>query len=390
MDRADGLVGPDGTARVGTPSVTGQILSTSSKGSGLANIPIEEEKDSPHVELAEQDTIKHRFHMGWNEALTRGLGLRRGIIRSDSGGNIYKLLSCSIQRRDATRGTVETVEECMNGDTPPDRFECVPVELGLNIIKHPRYIHAFLGNSLIPATLFTGDNTGGYGSATEMANQMVIRLLQDYMGNTSAPWRNAIVEMLAASVSRPAGAGATQPPVYDPSTKAYPDNAYVQGTDMAKAAAIEIVTKYWRGEEVPSVVGFQITWTEYFWIPFPLNPGGFIEDPITEGGLPDFLWDTTFPPSYANAGVSDIFFAMAGINPQSYSRNGQRGGDVIISWRRESDQIVRERTFFGVQHRWVGSPVGHWDSDLYTRENTPTTASKFRKIKLSSGSNSGP
>ena len=380
LDRADGLAGPDGKVRLGTKSQSSQIKVTSGKGAGIENLPIEEESDSPYVEMGEQDTIKHRLRMSWDEAVTRGLALRRGVIRTDSSGNYMKLLSCSYQRQSGGRATLETTEECMNGDTPPDRFECVPVELGLHIIKHPRYVNAFLGNPSIPDSLASGDTVGGFGSITERKNQMVIRLLQDYMDNTSAPWRTAILELLVNSLNIPNGTG-PQPPEYSPTletevdgvtiTGGYPGSGKVAGTNMAKAAACEIVIKYWRGEEVPSMVGFQVTWTTYSWTPLPFNPGGYLENPITEGGVPDFLWDTAFPPSSSHGGVSDMFHWVSSFNPQCYSGTGRKGGTPAISWRRESDQVVRERTFFGTQRRWVGSAIGHWDPQLYTQTSAP-------------------
>jgi hypothetical protein len=371
-DRADGRAVTGGVL-LGTPTPTGRILTSSVAGTGI-ELPIEEEADSPVIENAEQQTITHRFKGGWNELATRMRGLHRGIIRTDSQGTLVKLLSAMLQKQPGGRGTVTTVDEVMTGDTPPDRFECVPVELGLHIIKHPRYIHAFLGNRLMPSSLATGDSTGGYGSVTEAKNQAVIRLLQDYMENTSAPWRNNIQALLIASLNSEAGSGDTQPPVYttptDLAASGYPAGALVQGTKMAKAAALEIIIKYWRGEETPSVVGFQITWTQYFWYPVYLNPGGFIEDPI-QAGLPAFLWSTKFPPDPSDF-TKHILAAAAMLNPQSYSRNGKYTGAIEISWRREADQEVRERTFFGVQHRWCGSPIGHWDPQFYTHAQAPT------------------
>jgi len=367
-DRADALGG-----RLGTPSAADQIVVSSYGGSGIARLPIEEEADSPVMENAEQQTITHRFHGSWNELLTRWATKRRGIIRTDSSGYVVKLLSCTLQRATGGRATISTAEEIMNGDTPPDLFEVIPIELGLHILKHPRYVGAFLG---------TGP-TGGYGSVTEQANQMVIRLLQDYMENTSAPWRNAITKLLYDSIGAPNGAGSIgQGPAPYPQagttagTLIYPTGSKISGTDMAKAAALEIIQKYWRGEETPSVVGFQITWTEFRWTPYPMVPGGFIEDPILQGGLPDFLWSTHWPPDPSRP-QDNIFYAMAAINPQMYSRNGTRAGDTEISWRREADQESRERTFFGIQHRWIGSPIGHWDVQLYNRNARPSVYQNY-------------
>lgn len=375
-DRADGRA-INGAHMLGTASQAGQILLSSAAGTGEANLPIEEEADSPVIENAEQQTITHRFKGGYNDLATRLLALHRGIIRTDSQGTIVKLLSAMLQKQSGGRATVVTVDEVMNGDTPPDRFECVPVELGVHIIKHSRYINAFLGNSTIPLSLATGDTVGGYGSVTENMNQAVIRLLQDYMENTSAPWRNNIQALLIASLDDEDGDGDTQPPKPDDaSATGYPAGALVAGTKMAKAAALEIVQKYWRGEEVPSVVGFQLTWTQYFWYQTYLSPGGYIEDPIKDGGLPDFLWSTKFPPDKPDFN-NTIFSALSQLNPQSYSRTGKYGGPVVISWRREADQVVRERTFFGVQHRWAGSPYGHWDPHFYTHAEAPQAHYQF-------------
>ena len=327
-------------------------------------MPIEEEEDSPVWENGEQVTVTHRFHGGYNNISTSIGLLHRGMIRVDSQGYFYKLLSAVSQHTKAGHGTLHTVEECMSGDTPPDRFEITPVELGLSIIKHPRYWRAFVG--------------AGYGSAEEATNQMVIRLLQDYFENTTAAYRDAITEILAASMGNVPGTG-TQPPtgsMNGDTWKWTDDTMRVAGTDMAKAAALEIIQKYWRGEEVPSVVGFQLSWTEFSWTPFPLNPGGYIQDPIVEGGLPSFLWDVKFPPDEGDAGKFDIFVLMCSLNPQSYSGTGMSSGSTMISWRREADREVRERTFFGVEHRWVGSPVGHWDEQALTQTTVPLQSRK--------------
>lgn len=359
---------------MGTPTPASQVLKTwagygNPDANTPANAPMEEEPDSPVIENAEQQTITHRFHGGRNTVFTLLNGLHRGIIRQDSNSNIVKLLSATGQSQGADHATLHTVEEVMSGDTPPDRFEVTPVEMGIHLMKHPRYFYAFVGTN--------------YGSATEAANQMVIRLLQDYFDNTSAQYRDGLIQMLYDSLGHDSGAG-TQPPQgkIDPSTNLWVWNsitgggtAYVKGTDMAKAAAIEIIQKYWRGEEIPSMVAFQLCWTEFFWTPRPMNPGGYIENPITQGGLPDFLWSTSFPADPKDA--YDIFFAMAKINPQCYSNTGTMAGSTVISWRREADREVRERTFIGIEHRWTGAAYGHWDAQLYNQTSRPTRKENY-------------
>ena len=108
----------------------------------------------------------------------------------------------------------------MTRESPPDEFSIVPVELGVNIIKHPRYFYAFMGD--------------GYGSTTEYQNQMVIRLLQDYMENPSANYRDAIIRMLYDSLDNSTGTG-DQPPEWNSDTESYISvaTAKVSGTNAA-------------------------------------------------------------------------------------------------------------------------------------------------------------
>ena len=117
--------------------------------------------------------------------------------------------------------------EAASFDTPPDEFNIVPVELGLNIIKHPRYLHAFLGD--------------GYGSATEQRNQMVIRLLQDYMNNVSYGFRNSIVKLLYDSIGTEAGTG-DQPPAQTGSGQYwFASGAKVAGTDQEPVSVASLL-----------------------------------------------------------------------------------------------------------------------------------------------------
>lgn len=287
-------------------------------------------------------------------------------MRVDSFGDVYKLLSAKWTREKGGAAIMETVEEGISYDNPPDTFEVTPVELGIHILKHPRYFYALKGAT----------------AAEEQKNQMVIRLLQDYFENTTAAYRDSLTNLIRASIGH-ATPGGTQPPravSTDPETGLIDwGGQYVQGTDLAKYAALEIITKYWRGEEAPSVVGWQICWTEYFANPPYLNPGGYIENPITEGDLPSYFWSTvdTEDPDVDN----NIFAEMFDVNPQCYADTGKRiDGETSISWRREADQLEWDFVWFAVHHRWSGSPYGHWDPDLYTKSDRPTTTAEFRQL----------
>lgn len=372
FDRADGLPGTDpftslSITRPGTITKPDQIKVTSAGGAGLANLPIEEVEDSPEIERAEQATFTHRHRMSWEEAKTQIAWLYRGQVRRDSDGHIYKILSAKIQHGKPGQALLTIVEEARDFDSPPDQFSITPVELGMHILKHPRYLYAFLGE--------------GYGSPTEQKNQMVIRLLQDYFENTTAAYRNALAKMLLDSLTKTNGAG-PQPPTGKMNTETgewewntWGDDhstPYVAGTNAAKRAALEIVMKYWRGEETPSIVGWEITWSQFYFIPQPLNPGGYIEDPILAAvpQLPPYFWSTIFPAS-SDPADGTIFDDMSYLNPQAYSKTGEGGGGTIISWRREADQYEYERTWFKITRKWTGSPVGFWDTELYSQMDRP-------------------
>lgn len=360
FDRADGIGG-----RVGTPTPAYALKVTAVGGVTTINdIPFEEEPDSPELERAEQATFTHRFRLSWAEALNRIAFIGRGSILKDSFGNIFFVLSVRVQRQAGGWATFVVTSEAKSFDSPPDEFTCDPVELGLNIIKHPRYFRAFIGS--------------GPGSDTEAKNQMVIRLLQEYFENPNFQFRNALLWMLQESASTEDGVPSDfQPPYYEFSKVEWKNtNARVAGTAMAKAAAMEIIMKYWRGEETPYVVGYQITHSQYFFIPPPIIPGGFIENPLTEAApqLPDYFWSRVFPPK-SNATIFDYF---ASSNPQCYSSNGLRGGPLNISWLRKADQLEYQRTWFKRTRTWIGSAIGYWDPDIYTQDNGPQSASDYR------------
>ena len=368
FDRADGVTELPGGGTQGTATPTGSILLQGAGGPAtIDDIAIEELPDSPDIERAEQATISKTYRMAWSECLNRIAYLGRGAVVYDTFGNYYLILSASIRHEAGGTGILTIVMEAKTFDSPPDEFSIVPVELGVNIIKHPRYFYAFLGD--------------GYGSTTEKENQMVIRLLQDYMENTSANYRDAIVRLLTDSLGYNDGAGYTpQPPPWDRDAEDWLDtsSAFVAGTDMAKRAALEIVQKWWRGEETPYLVGYEMTWSQYYFISPSLNPGGYVEDPMFDANpqLPDYFYSNVWPPDPAYT----IFDFLPYVNPQCYSDDGTSSGSVNISWLRKADQVEYQRTWFKITRTWLGSPVGFWDSDLYTNNSRPLVSTDYRKI----------
>lgn len=368
FDWADGLAG-----RNGTPTPAGAITIFSSQSDNSQ--PIEEMPDSPEIERAEQATLTHRFTMSWDEGLNQIQYYGRGTILTDSFGNISKVLSAKIQRQGAKGCIFSIVAESVSFDTPPDEFQITPVELGVNIIKYPRYFYAFLAD--------------GDGQPDNLLNQEVIRCLQNYFENPTAAYRdaltfqlqwsqgqlgtiagnNSIISPAAINVDLDTGTAIVGAPTGNYAT-VYP----IAGTDLAKAAAIEIIQKYWRNEETPYIIGYQIDWSSYYFRPQFLNPGGYVENPISEASpqLPEYFYSPDNPPD-----SSTIFDQISTFNPQCYSENGAIGGALVLSWLRKADDYEYQRTWFKIHRQWIGSPIGFWDPQLYNSGNRPVVAGDY-------------
>jgi len=415
-DRTDGTGG-----RTGTPTRAGQIVVfDASGGNTIDSITPQELDDSPIMERAEQCTVTHHVRMSWTEAFYRLNFYGRGALLGDSYGNFYRVLSSSIQRQPGGKALLTVVSESMSFDVPPDEYSLNPVKLGLDILKHPRYFYALMPTNQIPNFSGTADN-----SAQINAKQAIIRAIQAYRENPFIPTTeniNCITgslhdTIISAFVSgkivypvnnpnynsaKPATAtpkigtlfgGNPYPPAwaadgdenpinylvsFDPSTDPYGKVA------MAFAAAKEIIGKLWRMEDSPMVNGVELTWSEYYFRPPILNLGGYIEDPRTSWignpGFPDYFYSTANPP---NTGQT-IFDSLSYINPQCYSITGIHGGGTSISWLRDADaHECIHGLLFKVNRKWLGAPIGAWDSDTNSTNNRPSAPGEYRNLILS-------
>lgn len=417
IDWADGLNG-----NLGTPSPADSVKASASAGavSAVTGIPIEELADSPTIERAEQATVTHSYIMPYAEALNRLSIYGRGSLRYDSVGNYYRTLSSSVTRMKGNMARLNIVSEALTYDNPPDEFQVVPVELGVDILKHPRYFYALMPTNQIP-----NYDESLYGVADEpdqaAFKSQIIRAIQAYRENPVVPTDATVLNVdgklhqqievyltaLKSSVktvnpnfNEEWGADDPPPPgklFADNANKPYPLKAadgldynpqyYYTGFDfsdsandpnqkvlMAATAAWEIIQKIWRMEDTPYVAGWQITWTSYYFRPPALNPGGYIEAPETAiPALPDYFYSTAYPPNASQT----IFANMAAYNPQCYSNNGQYGGISTISWLRKADEIEYQRTWFRVTRTWLGAPVGAWDAQLYGKIERPKFAYQY-------------
>jgi hypothetical protein len=366
FDRADGLDG-----RIGTVTPEGAIRVRSGNGGidSISEVQPEEAPESPTIERAEQATICHEFTMPWSEAMNQIQVYGRGTLLEDSFGDLTRVLSSEIKHKKGGMAEMKIVSESSNFDPPPDQFQIVPVELGVNILKHPRYFYAFLGD--------------GQGSETEKANQMVIRFLQDYFENTNYSFRDAVTKLLLDSIGNEGASTDPKPPYVKPTTDELSGSfdGLCAGTDLAKRAALEIIQKYWRGLEVPYVVGYQITWTAFYTRPQHLNPGGYVEDPASPTCHPIPVPNYFLSPSqqFETSGET-IFDELALRNPQCYSIDGTPSGAASISWLRKADQIEELRMWFKHDRTWIGSPVGFWDEELFNSDERPSEPDDYLVI----------
>lgn len=367
FQRADGVDVIYGTGN--KPESLAKIKSASV--SGESTIALEETPDSPVLERAEQMTATHKYTMSWSAAVTALARLHRGqLYRAAATAvedpftsgvdetSIFKVLSAKITHGAGNVGTLEITSEALNVDVPPDQFNISTIELGVNILKHPRYYYALSAMDRATGVINVGDNA---------INQQVIRLLQQYFDNPNLNARNSWGEMLASSIDHP-GTYNSGTGIVTPATSG--NTTFLTGTNFAKYAAMEIIQKYWLGIETPYVVGWQIVYSTYYWKPPTLNPGGIIQEPYQ---LVDeqFLWRDIMTTPIGS--VDDtIFWGMASANPTCYSSDGTSDGQTRISWLRKADTMTFERTFYRVDSTWIGSPIGHWDYQLFGSQEAPT------------------
>jgi hypothetical protein len=400
MDTMETNTGVSGTATpVAALIPRAQSPLDGSQVTTIAGYPFNEEVDSPLVEVAEQCTTTKTFVGPYSYAADLMPLLARGALLADQEGNFTRILTTRLQRMRTTLARLTIVTESVSFDTPPDLFSCTPVELGINIMKHPRYFYALYPD---PAT----DTT-----VQMQVKQAIIRAIQTYQDSPYFPTTNTLsacallsgqVQNVIAAVlvngkfiytipnpnyqpqfpatntaadqvpnatpPKATVAGQANPQVlivsFDPTVSGTDPHGYVA---LALAAAGEIIQKLWRIEDNPYTVGWQISWTTYYYRPPFLTPGGYLQDPIVNTGednpgLPDYFYSTANPPDTLSP---DIFSEMAALNPQCYSSDGTPTGVVNISWLRKADDYDYERTWFKVTRTWIGSAIGHWDEQLF-------------------------
>lgn len=419
LDRADGLNG-----RLGTPTPVAAVKYQGPNGTIVA--PIEELSSSPKMERSEQCTVSKSFTGPYDELLNRWVVYPRGTLVVDSGNNFFRILNANISHTQGKGeiGQLDLVQEALSFDSPPDQFCCNTVNLGLDIMKNPRYFYSLMPTAQIPTpwpAYIVADNP-----VQSAVKSTIIRAIQAYKENPLVPPQNILnntsgffhdlimaglvigkqiysvpnpnfrPEFTATAVSKidTLFSGLPYPPVAVASGEPNPPIYYaafdlaqpaLNGGDphgkvaLALAAAQELLTKIWRMEDAPPVYGIEMTLVSYYWRPPYLNLGSYIEDPaLATPGVPDYFLCPNVIPTGAT-----IFDKIGDFNPQYYSLTGVAGGGAAISWLRQADNLEFDRTFFKLTQRWLGAPYGAWDADLFNQRSRPLVPSDYRLVVLS-------
>ena len=447
LDSADGVtklpVQPFGSA--GKPTIVGTPLPTANYvifGANYDGTFIQEQAGSPRIERAEQCTCEHTLEVDKASGLIFFENMPRGTVVSDTGGNIWRVLSCDYTRSSDTNVLFHYVMESLSFDSPPDDFDISEVSLDLFIIKHPRYWRWLCPYARDAELVQLGDTA--VGSITHI-KEALIRICQNYIESPFYPSQNMTQNYLQANIIQNLNDGTFQIPVtnksFDPGKPnvapvPWDGNAASFGSlanqncpyylvpvtyawqnddpsfgpiHMAIAAATELISKLWRQEDTPYIPAYEIVWVQRFFQTVYINPGGYLEDPrdvvpkyfmgepdkgfANVGSIPRGLQGSV---GVANAGGNLDHVPAAGssngsildylvtVNPQLFSSDGTSDGDLVISSLRTSDSIQYERTWFAVTHKWKVACVGKWDPDLYLGygESAPQYVSGFNQNPL--------
>lgn len=332
FDRATGTNG-----QPGTPTPEGAVTYQPSPTF------LEELPESPKVEWGEHITFVHTFKCDQDTALNIQLTNYRGVQLEDSGGFTSTVLTCLVLEQ---KGDYCIVEITSEGTfyPPPDEYSLEFCEFNPSIFLHPSY--AAIANYTPELGTNEGNNIGPQliGAITQAANSPNFAQSQDQSG---------VIGGLLNGTGTDVNTGTTEE----------------QALDMANA----LVAKLQRGESTFYLAGMRVTWAEYFFqsteddgLP-GFNPGGYIEDPVYQGGLPPYFWSS----NGTSAGQNTLISLASQINPTIYPPVDAGKNQYTISWLRQADHIQFERVWFKYTHSWIGGPIGNWDSDLYPTSTAP-------------------
>lgn len=333
FDRGLGQFG----AGTGTPSPPSNVQLRTS-GASLGFNPdgtaylFEEEIDSPQIDRGEQFTVKHRFKCDYYTGTQIIASLGRGDYQTDSGGNVFRVLSVGLDVDSATKGNtaiLSTVSECVSAVVPPDEFSVDAVEFNPALFRHPIFSKTL--NYNLPPT-----PTSPNPSPAELNGFQIISAIYNSVNSGSLPSQSEFTSLLN------------------------PQNI-TDGSVRANASLL--LQKLQKNEETFYLAGVKLNFTQFSFVPWDINPGGYIEDPFATSAIPPFFW------SRNGDGSDNVFNTLASqVNPQMYG-NDTPGAFIFL---RLCDNQVFDRTFFKLTSSWIGGPSGsptlganYWDTDIY-------------------------
>lgn len=398
-----------GGAVLGTPTPDGAVI-IDAGGNTVSEVPVESQPDSPEIERAEQGTFQQRLTMSYDRAISYLGVLGRGTFVADSGNGfgvqtVWRILSSKVRRLLGNTAELSYSAESISFDSPPDEYDITTTDLGLDLLKHPRYAWAL---SPIANDNFTHKKAGDTNIFFTDIKSAIIRMIQTYRDAPVFPSADGINGLFhnnimsaskagllpvhynnpaypAANTDGPGGPKTVDPvkwngvlPAPTANCPYFIVNVPVDLTDdfdpivIALAAAREIISLLWLQEDTPYIPSFQVTLSRYFFRPVYHNGGGYVEDPV--GIVPDYFMDPN------QDGSDNIFSQLSNINPQLFAADGKKGGPVQISWLRKADHTEYQRTWFKVTMTWEGAANGVWNPKLYTTDDRPQKASDFSNL----------
>jgi hypothetical protein len=317
FDRADGI-----TPRPGTPTNPAARTATPD----IYNLGmLEEIPESPEIEMGEQATFRHSFRVDRNTGIGLVIAMPRGAYVRDSAGNIYKILSTNLNYARGDTCVFAITSEAVSFNNPPDEFHVQTLELNPEIEKHPMF-WPIVGNGVTVNPYNLNADGTKINNDVSSGPQIVLAMKQAANAISSA----GSADILAAI-----------------------NNLSVPDASILALAKNKLYPRYQRNETTFYLAGFKVVWSSYFWLAPLMDGGGYIQDPVTAGGLPPYFWSTT-----GAIGGGNILLDKAKItNPIIYGPG--------LSWLRLADELSYERTWFHLTRTWIGGPLGHWDKALY-------------------------
>lgn len=331
LDRADGTGLFPGTSTPPNVAIAAQIATPAPGGIAGDGTFFEEDPDSPEFDFGEQGTVSHSFTMDTQTFQDLIPSIQRGQYQTDSVGDISRILTSSAKWQKPDRVKLRIVSEGITWGIPPDEFTIEPLDINPDLMKHPRY---------------NDGSEGATGNGLTDQQKGVIRAVTN--SQTSYNAYTALQAVLMGGWTLPTGTGGATQPVFP------------TANTIQQQMAWEVIQRYWRGEDTFYLPAIRVTWSRFYPIPltyapdFPgLNPGGYIEDPVVDGIIPYFFWslDGTNSTDQSN----DI---LQNFSIQSITNLYANG----VTYLRQCDQLVDQRTWYKLTSIWIGAPTGPTDS----------------------------